>query len=338
MKLPSNYLAILDVGHGNCCLVNDGGEVSVIDCGAGEWLLQFLIDQKISHIRYVLLSHSDQDHIWGLMILLTSGIAKIDRVYLNTDSAKQSKLWKTLIYELESQELKGLLKWDVQLTAGHDASEFVVGAVCVELLAPSKAIAALGPGSRTKDGMQITSNSISAVVRLSKNGNPVALLPGDIDTVGLSDLKRRTSTPSFPTPILIWPHHGGKSGAADNDQVDLVGFSNEVCDLFCPRIVVFSIGRNRYGTPRPEILGVLTSKIANLRIACTQLSNQCSVSLPENEPSHILPIHGAGREERMCCAGTMIVDFDAIPDLLPSWKEHRSFVSNYVNDALCHSD
>ncbi len=327
--LPGNYVAILDVGHGNCCVVSDSGETSVIDTGLGTSLLEFLTEQGITRLGFVLLSHADQDHISGLLQLLASREVEIDRVRLNTDAAKQSKLWKNLVYELELQESQGVLNWEVQLTV--DSGEtFSVGGVDLDVLAPGKALAALGPGSKTNEGKKITSNSVSAVIVLQKSGTQIAAFPGDLDQVGLDDLKRRFPKSQFNAPVLVYPHHGGLSGSSSSEA-----FAHEICNLFRPSVVVFSIGRGMHGTPRPEIVDAVRKNVTNVRIACTQLSEHCALSVPAVDASHLLPVYSDGRLERRCCAGTMVIDVDRGGELHPAMPDHGDFIELNAATALC---
>ena len=328
-SFPNNYIAILDVGHGNCSVITNDGITSVIDTGIGTSLLEFLMDRGIFKLDMVLLSHADQDHISGLVQLLASTEFSVDRVRLNTDAMKQTKLWKNLVYELEVQESKGKLNWNVQLTA-DSGENFAIGDVQLEIIAPGKAFAALGPGNVTREGNRITSNSVSAVILLSKAGKPIAAVPGDIDEVGLADLKRRLAGQSCCSPILIYPHHGGSSGSGGSAK-----FAIEMCELFCPQVVVFSIGRGLHGTPRPEVVDAVRKKVPSVRIACTQLSEHCADSLPLADPSHLLPVYADGRYDRKCCAGTIVIDVDANGELLPVDKDHSDFISKYAATALC---
>ena len=330
MGTPLRYLAILDVGHGGCCVLSDDRGTLVIDTGLGTTLQEFLSEQKISQLDVVLLSHADEDHISGLTFLLASGEITIGRVRMNPDAAKRSKLWRNLLYELELQEAKGALTWNVQLTA-ESGEDFSVGRVAVRVVAPGKAIAGLGSGNKTADDKLITNHSISVVVHLSQDGKGIAVIPGDIDDVGLGDLSRRKKEDGkdVTAPILIYPHHGGRSGGGE-----CASFVAEVCDLFKPRVVVFSIGRGKHGTPRPEVVEAVRRRVPNVRIACTQLSEHCSPNLPSDTPSHLLPIYSHGKQDGKCCAGTMLVDLDSLA-FDPEPSKHEEFVIKHAEKALC---
>jgi competence protein ComEC len=331
MKHSKRFLAILDVGHGNAAVLKDDAGVAVFDTGLGTSLIEFLKERKISKLDLVLISHADQDHISGLVHLLASKEFSIGKVRLNTDSAKASGLWDELVYELESQDAKGLLNWEVSLTAnsGENLSQ---GSISIEVLAPGKALAAKGPGAKTTEGHKITTNSVSCVVRLSMDGKPFAVLPGDIDTVALDDLVRRMNNEKFEVtaPLLVFPHHGGLCG-----NTPLAQFASQVCDVFKPNTVLFSIGRGQHGTPRPEVVKAVKEQVANVRIACTQLSEHCCSALPKDEPTHLLPLFAYGRSENACCAGTMMITLDGPPSVLPATDGHHAYIEKSATTALC---
>ena len=84
-----------------------------------------------------------------------------------------------------------------------DTGKFDIGPVHVEILAPGPYLALKGPGSADRRNRAITSNSISAVIRLSSGGKPILLLAGDIDQVGfenmLDDSQDLSPLPCFHT-------------------------------------------------------------------------------------------------------------------------------------------
>ena len=64
MRQPE--VVILDVGHGNCAILQDTNAVTVIDCPPPSTLVDTLERLGIDTIDHILISHSDLDHAGGL--------------------------------------------------------------------------------------------------------------------------------------------------------------------------------------------------------------------------------------------------------------------------------
>jgi len=110
--------------------------------------------------------------------------------------------------------------------------------VNVEVLGPNPYIATRGPGSTDRKGRRLDSNSISAVIRLSYKDNPFALLPGDIDRVGLDNILEEEI--NMQARLTVFPHHGGKPGNSNTKE-----FTRMFCEKVKPSIVIFSIKDNK---------------------------------------------------------------------------------------------
>jgi len=320
-------LAILDVGHGNCAVLQDSNGVVVIDAGPGNALEMYLREQEIRRVDVVLISHADQDHLGGLIALLASRAVEIGRVRLNTDSSKGSKIWDDLLYELELLDQDNRLDFQPFLTR-EDKGAYDQGSIEIKVLAPSKYLAGRGPGSRDRHGRRILTNSLSAVIRLSEKGIPLALFPGDLDEVGLENLD--CSADDLRAPLLVFPHHGGRAGTSE-----LKTFVRELCDRVRPAKVIFSIGRGRYGTPLLEVVSAVREHVEGVWIACTQLSEHCASELPKVHPKHLNREFAQGREGRKCCAGTLVIDLDRAEGLLPIHGDHQAFIGLAAPSALC---
>src|SRR5690349_16932675 len=85
-------MTILDVGHGNCCVIAGGNDdkIIIIDTGPGVGMLEYLLQEGISRVNSVVLSHADADHISGLISLLNTGTFQVDTVIANADALKRS--------------------------------------------------------------------------------------------------------------------------------------------------------------------------------------------------------------------------------------------------------
>lgn len=327
MKLPNHTLAVLDVGHGNSAVLIDSKGIMVIDSGPGSALLEFLIEQEIKTIDVVLISHADKDHIGGLVALLSCKEFRINCVRLNTDSLKDSANWDDLIFELDRATNAAELDFEPSLTS-KDSGKFDRGEVHVQILGPSTYLAAKGPGSTDRNGRRISTNSVSAVIRLTMEKGPIVLLTGDLDNIGLEDLIDHKIEAS--APILVFPHHGGRPGASD-----MAGFTHKLCEKVLPETVVFSIGRGQHSTPQPEIVAAVREYASETRIACTQLSEHCASALPIEDPGHLNTVFSQGREGRKCCSGTIIINLDDFDTILPSYSAHTAFITTNAQMALC---
>jgi competence protein ComEC len=317
-------LTLLDVGHGGCALLESDGERVLVDAGPGTSCLELLRERTIGGVSLVLLSHADADHVKGLVSLIGTDL-EVGTVLLNTDSLKGTKIWEALLWELDQRRRRGETQFEVALVEGFELRPGGEG-IGLTVLAPRRYLAGLGPGAVEKGGRRIETNSVSAVVRIARDGEPLILLTGDLDSLGLEyllaggiDIKAR---------VLVYPHHGARS---DNDTRE---FARELITHVRPEIVVFSIGRGRFGTPRPEIIETILDANPEVRIACTQLSEHCADTLPLEEPTHLSKSFSAGRRGRKCCAGTITFTLgDGLVE--PSADLHRAFIRRWALTALC---
>src|SRR4051794_542173 len=100
-----------------------------------------------------------------------------------------------------------------------------------------------------------------------------------------------------------------------------------------PKHVLISNGRGVHGTPRREIVEGIRRGASDARIACTQLSENCSGELPTETLTHLLPIFAMGREANKCCAGSVEVQL-ANAAVNPS-QDHDAFVVRFAPNGLC---
>jgi len=323
-------VSILDVGHGNCAVLTDD-KVVVIDAGPGATLLDFLEKEGIKQVDVVLISHADEDHIKGLVSLLESKTVAVQLVRINSDALKGSPTWNDLTYLLDEANKAGDIRFDVGLTT-NQTGQFDTATIRIEILAPSPGLAVKGPGSKDHKGRKLTTNSNSAVVRLLRNGKPLLLLPGDIDEIGLANLLESNS--DISAEIAVFPHHGGGAGSTD-----LSTFASGFCTASKPGKLVFSIGRGKYDTPRPEIVEAVRSLLPEIRILCTQLSKHCASQLPSTEPNHLSGKVSKGSESRRCCAGTISLTLaENETSVFPILGAHLDFIANSAPTALCVKD
>jgi len=326
--LSERTLTIIDVGHGNSAVLTCSDGVVIIDAGSKGSLLEYLLQQGIETIDTVLISHADEDHLGGLAALISSDRFHINHIQVNTDSLKSSTTWDDILYALSKMNNAGDLDFEPALTR-NDEIILDDGTILVDVLGPSTYLAGKGPGGTDRHGRKLRTNSVSAVVRISVNGNPIALLPGDLDEIGLEDLL--DNDVDLTSPILVFPHHGGRTGPTAAGEE----FSHTLCKIASPSVVIFSTGRRRVRNPRPEIIQAVRGASPDVRIFCTQLSEHCAAATPQNNPPHLNEVFCKGRECKECCAGSIIIDLNNPDNILPLYGDLQAFISTEAPTALC---
>jgi len=328
MSNPKSYIAILDIGHGNCTVLKDKESISIIDVGArGSGLLEFLTSENIKEIERIFVSHSDQDHIGGLISLLSSDCVKIKEIIVNPDATKKSELWNDLTYELSQQNEKGKIYFHVGISRNNEVIN--CGEIEILITGPTPFVAAKGVGGRYKKDRIINSNSSSASFHLCWKGKRLVYLAGDIDEIGLEDLIDHEA--NLNAEILVFPHHGGKSGSYDIEK-----FTKTLCERVTPSTVIFSIGRNKFDNPRPEIIALVRKLIKDVRISCTQLSTHCLKDVIEkNTPKHLVSFFSKGHSQNHCCGGTFIINLEEGIKVFPEYDPHKEFIKKVIPKSLC---
>lgn len=319
-------LFIIDVGHGNSSVIQEGNSVVVIDTGLKGRLREFLDLRGISEIECIILSHSDADHISGLAGLLSGGL-KINTVILNADADKATEAWRDLIFALDGAHERGELDFRVGLTNGYlDVPGFAD--VTLEVAAPTRLLAAYGVGAYDSVGKLITSNSLSAVVKVIHDGQSLALLTGDMDNVTLTEITRKNI--DIKAEYLIFPHHGGLPGTTDPQL-----FCRELMRTVQPKTVLFSHGRDKHSNPNEKIVSEIIRSDQNIRIGCTQLSKVCAKLLPAAIRNFSDKLFSSGEKGGMCCAGTIEIPMLSREISEPTLTQFNEFVLNHVPNGLC---
>jgi competence protein ComEC len=159
---------------------------------------------------------------------------------------------------------------------------------------------------------------MSAVIGLIHENRRLALITGDIDWVGLQNL--RSDAGDIRAEILIFPHHGGRPGGLNSKA-----FAAELCSRVEPSLVIFSMARSRSGFPRSEVVESVTLNAPQAHIACTQLAQECAKETPPAF-EHLMGYPARGRETDSCCAGTIRVEIGREESYSNFLAQHTVFV------------
>ncbi|MFD3608672.1 ComEC/Rec2 family competence protein [Streptomyces atroolivaceus] len=323
---------ILDVGHGNCTVLRDGSRCVIVDAKSDRLLYQELVDAGVRRIEHLVLSHADSDHIAGALRLLPNEDFEVGTVWVNSDSQKDSQKWHELLVLLTSLAQAGRLRPRLAI-CDLDGSDLSLDNVLIDVLHPTLTDIGHGPGKRGKVRPEITTNGMSVVLRVSLEGHPALLLPGDLDSAGLEQLLSRDKDVS--AHVLVYPHHGGHSGAGPEDA-----FTKTLCDAVSPKVVLFSMGRGVFKNPLPEVVAEITRSFPEMRVACTQLSENCHAgALPSGDRGYLLNRPVAVSAESRSCVGTVRVTVaDDQLQVEPTHLAHKRWITQQVNAAMCEPD
>lgn len=211
-------VTVLDVGQGQCILLQSQGKNFMVDCGgssdtlAADEAAGLLRSQGISRLDGVILTHYDRDHAGGVSYLLSQ--VDTDALYLPTCQDKEGI----------SDTLKAYSDGQV-LTVCEDVS-IAFGSANITLIPSQSSI----------------SDNESGLCVLFQTENCDILITGDRSAEGERELLNSRTLPDLE--VLIVGHHGSKTST-----------SRELLLKTQPDIAIISVGAdNSYGHPAQDIL------------------------------------------------------------------------------------
>ena len=318
-------LTVLDVGHGNSAVLTHNHQAIMIDVGLRDTVHEFLREQAIKEILAVLISHADEDHVGGLTSLLYSPNISIRSLFINADQMRETKVWNDLRYAVEAARLRcGLRVYGLTVQ-----DSFSLGNAHLKVLSPPPEWVTWARDGRGR----LSSNSMSAVIRVTCSENAAVLLPGDMDHRSLKRMTKEGCT--LQAPVLVFPHHGGKGSTSRKNGSSR--FVKDLCAAVRPELVVFSNGRARPGFPRPEVVR-LVKEHGGVYIACTELAKRCHAAAHAESQDYLGREVAFGAATRSCCAGTIVFDLEAQPRprmIWPNLERHRAFVTT-LRSPMCN--
>ena len=210
-------VTVLDVGQGQCILLQSRRNVFMVDCGgdsdsaAGEKAAQELLSMGISRIDGLIITHYDRDHTGGVERL--SRQIGIDRLYL-PPAEGSDELQQEILAALPDAE-RIWLDGDVEIRFGDCG---------IHIFSPETG----------KSG-----NESCAAVLFQR---------GKYDTLIISDRsaaqERSLMEAGLPDlEVLVVGHHGSKTSTCP-----------ELLYRTTPEIALISVGANSYGHPAEEVL------------------------------------------------------------------------------------
>ena len=231
---------MLDIGQGDCFVVNDGNnDIYISDCGSttvqnvGKTrLLPFLKSKGWGKVDTIFISHMDKDHVNGVNDLLKCAEITIGRIIISA-SYKSDKLNCA-----ELEELKELAKMrDIKLFYMKKGDEIVGKDISFRCIYPTGE-------EDIKD-----QNEASIVMRMDYKELSM-LFTGDIAGSTEEKIIDSTGKDILDCDILKVCHHGSKNSSTDD-------FLKKVS----PKLYLISCGlMNRYGHPHRDALSRMTGE------------------------------------------------------------------------------
>ncbi|MBO6150251.1 MAG: ComEC/Rec2 family competence protein [Clostridium sp.] len=236
----------LDVGQGDGVFLRTEDCVLLSDCGSsgerdlGEMrLLPFLQSMGVTHLDYILVSHGDEDHVSGILWLLTECAEVRADVLALPSAGRGDEAYLPLIRAAEERGTR--VVW---MQAGDVIRS---GALTMTCLNPCGAGGSGNAGDRNGQSL----------VFLAEYRSFRMMLTGDIGFPEEERILREGSAAAGGLSVLKTAHHGSEYST-----------SEAFLRVFPPGLAVISCARhNTYGHPAEETLRRLEN--AGARILCT---------------------------------------------------------------------
>lgn len=326
-------IQILDVGHGNSAVAFGEDWTVLVDAAPSPAVLEALEALEAGRLDRIVVSHRDADHARGLVPILASNDLQIDTLFISADAAKDPAAPDTalLLAALEDAKRTGRCIVSRDLDEALPPDRLSGGGLLFEVLAPTYATAMTGPRGKSPAGGTMTSNTVSAVLRITLPSGMRVLLPGDIDDISLRELLNRGA--DLQADVLVFPHHGSHS-AVSNERV----FAATIMHAVRPSTVLFSIGRTARIRPSEAIVRGVLDVDPEVHIACTQLSRGClpaDTGLPDDPTAlaHLTDIPGAGAPRCRSCAGSVSIDAAGVSG--PDHEGHQGYIDAVATQPMC---
>lgn len=222
---PDDKLAVhmLDVGQGQCILVENDGKYILVDCGssdiknvASKRIIPCLKYYGVSQLDGVFITHLDDDHFNGLNELISQENIRIKRIF----------------YGGMQNDISGVLQCNIPCEKLYAKTSLQWGSTCINFYNPYENIS------------YHDENSASLVFSVEKE-TVLLLFTGDLDgenEKNVVDLMENIKNYDFR--LLQVAHHGSKNSS-----------TAKFLEYVQPDLAIISCGiKNSYGHPHKETL------------------------------------------------------------------------------------
>lgn len=214
-EIESNLeIHFIDVGQGDATLLVCDEEAMLVDAGttsSGTSIQLYLKKREVSSLKYLILTHPDEDHIGGADVIITK--YDIDNVFM-PNYEKDTKAYEEVINALEYR----WMKWSTPIVG----STYSLGGATFTVIAPNRNYA------------DANESSIGIIV---SHGSNKFLFTGDAESEAENDIVNNDI--NLECNVFKAGHHGSRTSN-----------SSELLKAATPEYVVISCGvDNSYGHP-----------------------------------------------------------------------------------------
>lgn len=227
IKTSSDYmqLHVIDIGQGDGCLVKCGSKYVLIDAGdngKGKVIIEYLAQNSITHLDWIIATHPDTDHIGGLDEVLNSDITVGNFMMPRLPDAIKptTETYKELLFAISNKGLK--------ITQPVSGMTYLLDDAVMKIMSP--------------DCEFSNANDYSVVLKFTY-GEVSFLMTGDAERA--SEMKMVEQWQSeIKSDVIKVGHHGAATSTTD-------AFLQAVS----PNYAAISVGSdNRYNHPTKEVL------------------------------------------------------------------------------------
>ena len=214
----------IDVGQGDCTLLESDGKFVLIDAGEKEYentVCAYLKENGVKTIDYVIATHPHSDHCGGLTMVIDTFDCKN---FITVETDQRTNVWMSV--------LRAVDKNDVNYIDAKVSDTYTFGESQFEIMGPY--------GNDYGDNY----NNYSVVIKASC-GDTSFLFTGDAEALAESEMIENGA--ELEADVLKVGHHGSSTSN-----------SNAFLSAVRPKCAVISCGKdNEYGHPHKEILNAL---------------------------------------------------------------------------------
>jgi competence protein ComEC len=226
----------IDVGQGDSIFIETGRDSMLIDAGEnnqGDTVLNYLKDQGVEKLDYIIGTHPHSDHIGGLDTVIRA--LPVETVIM----PNVTHTTKTFEDVLNAMEEKGL-----KITEPAVGDRYTLGLASFQILAPNSA---------SYEDL----NNYSVGIKLTF-GDTSFLLAGDAEKLSEDEMLKNGI--DLSADVLKLGHHGSAYSSGSN-----------FLDVVNPKYAVISVGKdNEYGHPHEETLQAMKDR--GIKVYRTDLS------------------------------------------------------------------